>query len=473
MSATQERAPQGFASQGDAVTPAAAFARVGASRGGIQEAVLVGGGPGGTAMLIAASRDGSLPALARRGLTVVERGFSLGGGALHDYAINGDSTAETFLSVVAESAGPQLSALAGHPQAQVIARNLGPEGGIPVPLTDVAAFLDVVGSFLARRIQVSGGTLLTGCQAVETRRREDGIWATLVRSQGGGERTILSRNVVLATGGRQDHGRLHTEIIAGRPLAAWGEGRLLPSSTVLSQGGADIVAASVAAAADPKIVVVGSSTSAMAVCRTLLKTQARLAAGAITLMHRRPLRVFYPTAAAALADGYRDFGPDDICPVSGFVYRLGGFRMEARDLARQLLGIGGRTSDPRLRTHHLVQGDDTAAGALLRDADLVIYALGYRPRALSVLDHGGRKIALAADVGKPMVDGQGRVRNDAGQPIDGLFGLGLAAGFVPGGALGGEPSFSGNANGLWLWQNDLGSMIVRQILEPVSARLVA
>jgi hypothetical protein len=31
--------------------------------------------------------------------------------------------------------------------------------------------------------------------------------------------------------------------------------------------------------------------------------------------------------------------------------------------------------------------------------------------------------------------------------------------------LGGESSFSGKANGLWLWQNDIGLMIVEQLLD--------
>jgi hypothetical protein len=45
-----------------------------------------------------------------------------------------------------------------------------------------------------------------------------------------------------------------------------------------------------------------------------------------------------------------------------------------------------------------------------------------------------------------------------------VFGIGLASGHVPDGGLGGEASFSGKANGLWLWQNDIGQMIVDQLL---------
>jgi hypothetical protein len=32
--------------------------------------------------------------------------------------------------------------------------------------------------------------------------------------------------------------------------------------------------------------------------------------------------------------------------------------------------------------------------------------------------------------------------------------------------LGGEPSFRGQANGLWLWQSDVGGLIVDAILPP-------
>jgi hypothetical protein len=49
--------------------------------------------------------------------------------------------------------------------------------------------------------------------------------------------------------------------------------------------------------------------------------------------------------------------------------------------------------------------------------------------------------------------------------VPNAFAIGLAAGFVPTGKLGGEPSFTGQANGLWLWQSDVGGMIVDAILD--------
>jgi len=67
------------------------------------------------------------------------------------------------------------------------------------------------------------------------------------------------------------------------------------------------------------------------------------------------------------------------------------------------------------------------------------------------------------------VDNDCRVMDASGNPLPHLFAIGLAAGFVPYGKLGGEPSFRGQANGLWLWQNDVGALIADAILSPSSA----
>jgi hypothetical protein len=60
------------------------------------------------------------------------------------------------------------------------------------------------------------------------------------------------------------------------------------------------------------------------------------------------------------------------------------------------------------------------------------------------------------------------VLDAGGRPLPHLFAIGLAAGFVPHGKLGGEASFRGQANGLWLWQSEVGGLIVDAILSPCS-----
>ena len=445
--------------------------RVTAAAPPVAETLLIGGGPAGTALLTAASKSGALGRLAA-GLVVVERDDALGVGRLGQFAINSDSTAQTFLSAVKDNPHPELAALEHGPAGRTVA---GYADALGVPLVEAGPLIRATADALNTLVTRGGGTILTGHEAVESRRTAAGLWQTRVRRlRDGHESDHLSRNLVVATGGYQPIDRLAGQDIAGAPLAALADGRLLQSDSVLSVGGCDTVADLLAGRRAPRIAVIGGSTSALTTIALLLKQRLPLGAGAITLLHRRPLRPFYASVAAAAAEGYDDFGPDDICPVSGFVYRLAGFRLEARELVLRMLGVDGRVGDPRVVTHRIAGDDDEAARAVIRDADLVVAALGYRPRAHRLLDVGGAPIALGCDVDGAMVDRHCRLQDATGQPLPNAYGIGLAAGFVPWGRLGGEASFRGQANGLWLWQNDIGQMIVDQLVgEETRARVAA
>lgn len=425
--------------------------------------LVVGGGPAGTAMLTAASKDGRLGDLAAAGLVLVERGDTLGAGRLGRYAIASDSTAHTFLTAVEDNPEPAIAALAGHPAALAVAAH---RDALGVPLATAGPLLAETGERLGTLVEASGGQVLKRHEALAARRRADGLWHTrLRRLSDGHEFEARSRSLVLATGGHQPLDRLAAQRVAGVPLVSRVGDRLLQSDEVLALGGLDRVADLLSGKRSPRVAVIGGSTSALTTVALLLRSRPGIpfGAGALTLLHRRPLRPFYPSVDAAHAEGFADFGPDDICPVTGFVYRLAGFRLEARELVLRMLGVDGRAPDPRVALHQVAE-DDPAALDLLDRADLVVAALGYRPRALSLADAAEVPIALAADLGRPMVDEACRVLAADGAAIPGLYGIGLAAGFVPSGRLGGEKSFSGQANGLWLWQNDVGRMIVDAVL---------
>jgi hypothetical protein len=149
------------------------------------------------------------------------------------------------------------------------------------------------------------------------------------------------------------------------------------------------------------------------------------------------------------------------------VFRLGGFRLDSRELIMRARGIGGRQPEPRLHLHRLGV-DDSASLQLLDEADLVIAALGYRPRALPVFDQAGKRVTLQSETSPQarLVDNYCQVLDAGGNPLPNMFAIGLAAGFVPWGKLGGEKSFRGQANGLWLWQSDVGGLIVDAIFSP-------
>ena len=424
--------------------------------------VLIGGGPAGVAFLISASKKGKLRDLGSS-LAVVERGPSLGAGQLPNYAITSDSTAETFLSAVKDNPEPSIAALMDHPASREIAQYVGKLG---VPLYRTGPFLETMGQRVGAVVTEAGGSVLTRHEVTDSRRTAAGLWQTRVRDLAtGAERDLLSENIVIATGGYQSSSDIAAARIAGKPLRKQVGERLMLCDDMLRSGGMERLRERITGKRAPKIAIIGASTSAIASAVLLLKSDIPFGAESLILLHREDLRPWYPSAEAAHADGFTDFGPDDICPLSGFVYRLAGFRLEARELVLRMLRIGGRTPDPRVRLHQLDNADPEAA-RILAEADVVVAALGYRPHALPLLDAAGQRIALGAHApGRPrLADQLCRVTDAEGSPLPGAYGIGLAAGFVPEGRLGGEKSFKGKANGLWQWQNDVGQLIVDQLL---------
>jgi hypothetical protein len=431
--------------------------------------LVIGAGPGGLAPLLSALLDA--------GLIVVDRGDRLGDGAIGDYAINSDSSAETFLSAVDGNPDPVLAAAARTPEADA----LRPYGKGAVPLKLVGRFMRQVGLALRSRIDAHEGcAVLCGQEAVSTQRLPDGRWLTVLRSATPDGvphlQHIVSSNLIVATGASQPVARMAEEQVAGLCLGELG-GKLLQSGDILTDAGAERVRERIAGRDRPRIVVIGGSTSAASCAYRLLSIAT---SAQIDILCRDEIRIFYPSRDAARADGYVAFDDTaDVCPISGFVFRFGGMRFDNRDLMMRCLGIGGHDPEPRLRLYRLrPDGEpDPEARSLLQDADLVVAALGYRPHGLPVLDEEGQPLSLLKQAGwrAPMVGEDCGILDANGNEIPGLFGIGLAAGFNPCPRMGGEPSFRGQANGLWLWQNDIGRLVVKGLLSrlPASSELAA
>jgi hypothetical protein len=427
----------------------------------MHNATFIGGGPAGLAPLVWAARTGTLPQLADKGLVIIERGPTIGAGTLGHHAIGSDTLAETFLECLDNSRDDRLGALRSHPTATAVAAYRG--GSIPLPVA--ASFLAALGDVMADILGAAGASIHTSTDAVASRRLADGRWCTDLRTPGGTTQ-VISNNLVLATGGQQTYEPLHRKPVAGQPLLPRFADKLMLSGQALAHGGVAEIVRRLSGKTSPKVVIVGGSHSALATANVLLNRCDEVGFGpqAITLMHRQPLRVFYPSAEAAIADGYTDFNTNDICPVSNRLFRLAGFRLDARDLVMRALEIGGRTPEPRLQLLQLKgPTSEVEAQTILQQADLIIAALGYKPNALPLFEDTGAAIPLA-EAPAPLVDRRCRVIGTNGEQIPGVFGIGLAAGFVPSGPLGGEPSFRGQTNGIWLWQNGVGAMIVDALL---------
>lgn len=427
--------------------------------------VIIGGGPGGLAALLAAHRLDELDNLLSMGVAIVEAGNGLGRGSIGTYAINSDSGGRTFVDCLDSAHPSELTKLKTHE----LTKQLAAAGDGPVALHDAGRFLGLVGDAIACMMKsYPASKVLTRHTAHSACECDEGWSVEVIDLETGYKRRIIAEQLVIATGAQQPIQRMASEIVGRASLAERCGSRLMQSGEVLTFGGLQRIADRIGQKANPRVAIVGGSTSAAAVAHAMLHRlpSVRFGEGAITLLHRRPLRVYYADRETALAEGYTEWTEDDVCQVSGRVFRFAGFRLDSRELVMQARGIGGRPPEPRLRLQQ-IGVDQAAVEKSLDEADLVVAALGYRPRGLPLFDRRGARIALFSQLGpqQPMVDSACRVMDVRGRPLSGVFGIGLAAGFVPRGRLGGEASFLGQANGLWLWQHDVGALIVNAVLD--------
>lgn len=421
---------------------------------------ILGGGAAGTGPLIWAAQNGKLEEWLGTGIAVVERSDRMGGG-IGQYMLNADSLGGSFVEFLdARPAQAFFGALTADPATQQL---LATRSEYPT-LALVGEHMRSLGAALQSIVGASpGGSFLPQETACAIQLRQDDRLAVRLAS---GE-VLVARTALVALGGRQDPAVLRDcEIAPGLRLGEVAGDKIMPSDFLLTKVGHAAADARLAAAREPRVVIIGGSHSAFSAAWVLLNRlpRARFGAGAVVLLHRRLPRVFYPSRAAAEADAYR-FTEDDICPATGRVHRMGGLRNDGRELWRRLSSRPGTEPEPRMRM--LGVADPSLPRAALRrvleEATLVVPALGYRPNTLPVFDAKGRRLALLADAGGPAVDRLCRVQLQQGGAIANLFGIGLGSGYRPRGKMAGEPSFDGQQNSLWLYRNGLGEAIYQGV----------
>jgi hypothetical protein len=427
------------------------------------DTIFLGAGPAGTGPLFCAIRRGEHARLLDKGVLWIDQGEEMVGGTIGGNHILSDTAANVLLECLeGQGVGP-LHKMFAHPATKEVQSY----GCGPLPLPAAGRYLYALGKEVRKLVQASRASAFLPRTTIKRidKRGSDFVVHT---SSHGKHRAFHSRRIVFSMGGYQTRGDVLDELIAGDLRL----GRLAPDSTLTSSelfsaGGEQVLTNQLRASSNPRVVVLGGSHSAVtAAWLALNRTGATFQDGGIDLFCRRQPKIFYPNRQAAHADGYLDWTERDICPVTGRLNRLSGLRLGARDLMRSVRGLGDAPIERRVRVtiFNPMQDEHLIRQALARTA-VIVGAFGYRPR-LVPLRINGQPVELLATNGRraPLVDGQCQVLAYDGTPIPGIFGIGLASGFVPHGSLGGEPSFDGQTNGLWLYQNGIGEIILERLL---------
>ncbi len=142
---------------------------------------------------------------------------------------------------------------------------------------------------------------------------------------------------------------------------------------------------------------------------------------------------------------------------------MGGLRGHGRDMWRQIARRPGTTPEPRVIVLAEQDFANAELQAMLDEAALIVPCLGYRSATLPIFDANGRRLALRADSNGDAVGDDCRLLLADGAKLPNVFGIGLGTGFRPSEEMGCEPNFRGQANSLWLYQNDVGALIYHAI----------
>ena len=419
--------------------------------------VIIGGGPGGLGPLVWAAQQGLLPAWLDRGVAVVERQNHLGG-TLGKFGIYSDSLGGSYLECLEWPDLPEaLRRLRDDPVTREMATY---RDGFP-PLTLVDLFMRRIGSALASMLN-GRSALYLASDARAVRLCEDGSAVVdVVRADGAGL-TLSARAVVVALGGRQHWPQM--TLTPELPLHNTQAQHVMPSDLLLTTEGLKQADALIAGAGQRRILILGGSHSAYAVAGALLElpAAANLAPGQIVILQRREPRIFYPDHKAASEDRYEvDVG--DICPRTQRVNRMGGLRGYGREMWRRITDRPGILSEPRVVRRPLQALSTAELQAEIRTAALAVPCFGYRSATMPILDKDGTALTLSAETGGVAVGDDCRLLTTDGRSLPNLFGIGLGTGYKLPAGMGGEPNFDGQANSLWLYQNDIGAVIYRAI----------
>lgn len=418
------------------------------------DTLIIGGGPAGTGLLLKALKDGGTNGFFNRRVALVEQSSQLIAGNITQYQVNSDTLSDVFLECLEGATSnffnlEQLSA-----EIELVQSYKGKS----IPLPKLAAYFNKLGALLKEALTAAQKcTFFMNTIVERVVQDKNGIYSIHLS---GRQQLITARQIVLATGGipktQSDTTFAHT--ISLSPYCD----KIIHTDTILRLGlGNDL---KISLKNNPRVVILGGSHSAFSAAHYLLNGPDGITFknGDIQIWSTRLPKIYFNNKAEALASGYDDFGEDDFCPVTGKLYRLAGLRMDGRALYMQMLGLGHAIKENRV-VHNVFTNQMLEIEEQLKSAALIISAYGYQLNRIPFFDANGDEIQFNGTKTNRWVNDNCELLDKNEKAIPSVFATGMATGFIPKGELGGEPTFNGQTNGIWYYQNAIADLIMRNL----------
>ncbi|WP_271730046.1 FAD-dependent oxidoreductase [Aquimarina algiphila] len=422
--------------------------------------IIIGGGPAGTGILFKAIKDGMFDILCDRGIAIIEKTFHLMIGKMADYQVNSDTRSDVFLECLEGNLQQILDLSQLNPEIEEIKSY----NGVSIPLVLLRKYFMKLGDLLLEKVNKHPNcdVFLDSC-STKINQIDNGKF--MVSFNSSKKRMIIEgKHVVVATGGTPsmksdyywDNG---SKISLDRFLY-----KTIHSDTLIRGNlNKDLFKK---LKDNPSVVILGGGHSGFSSADYLLNNfkSFNFSQQSIKIYSRSPARIYFESEIEALKHNYKDFDKDDFCKITKRLYRLAGLRMDGRKLYMRMLGMINNEKEERVVFKHKIENNK----GLLKDineATIIIQALGYSFNILPCYDEFENQISFIGEKTGRWVDNSCRLLNSNNEVVQNLYAYGLSSGIIPSEELGGEPSFKGQTNGLWYYQNILAQVILDQVLK--------
>lgn len=429
--------------------------------------VIVGGGPSGTGPLVYAGWAGRLDDFLADGVALVEESGELCTGAVPTYDILSNSPGDRFLEAL-EHPGSRGAFPRASISASRVALDRCRTKHIPLPLA--ASLLREVGLDLRAWFERQANAyLLDRCRVDHVRQVADGRYEALVESCREPRRMayrVRAKSVLIATGGSPVVDRETGAELLRQCERVGNQPNFVTSQDLITR---TVSTRDILSSHKRGVVIIGGSHSAFSVAGLLLSDfpPEWFREGDIVVAHRRRIKLFYDSAAHAQADGYDEFSPEDVCPQTNRIYRVGGLRGAARELYRRVTLAPGTAPERRIRLFAATAKSTSECWPIdWSRLGAVIFATGYKLREVPIFDIDGAEIPLLGTFTGRYVDTRSQMLRSDGRLIPNIYSVGAATGYLPQSEFGGETSFMGRENSIWLCQHGLGKRLAECLLSP-------
>lgn len=419
------------------------------------DTVIIGGGPAGTGLLLKALKDGAgNKFMAQQRIALFERSSHLIKGNLTNYKVNSDTFSDVFLECLDGGMNQSIEFETLKKEIEYI-RNFK---GKAIPLEELKHFYEKLGALLEQKLnQDPRFELFMNTAVTRVVKLNTGSFKVYYNN----DECVEAKKIVLAAGAAPTN-------ISGLSFS----GKILLDPFLNKSIHSDeLIRGNIPAvlrdklSAQPKVVILGGSHSAFSAAHFLLNNSGvNFNEDSIKIWCKTKPKIYFPDTADALKHGYSDFNESDVCPVTNKLYRLAGLRMDGRTLYMQMLGLGNCPVENRVSLKEF-KNEGNEFEKDLWEATLIVMAFGYKLNIPAFYNEAHEPLLFKGMETGHWVDESSRVLDHQGGIIPNVFASGLATGFIPSGVLGGEPSFEGQTNGIWYYQNAIAELIQKQLLQ--------